>query len=99
MVWKPYWACYGHEGWACKTGHFVMELYLRLVGGQTGSQLSEEARTSQNLKKKRWIGHSRICTKREEDEGGIQRGLWAGWIAVIGEHSRRKGQSVGCVCA
>lgn len=49
-----------------------------MVGGQTGSQLSREARTSQNLKKKKkkMDRALRICTKREEfGVGGIKKRL------------------------
>ena len=71
----------------------------RGVGGQTGSQLSEAAGTSQNLKKKKMDRALRICTKGKENLGleVSKEAWWAGWIAVIGEHSRRKGQSWG-VC-
>ena len=39
----------------------------------------------------------RICTKGKENLGleASKEAWWAGWIAVIGEHSRRKGQSGG----
>ena len=43
--------------WPVRAGHVRQDILSwslpRLVGGQTGSQLSEEARTSQNLKKKK----------------------------------------------
>ena len=41
----------------------------------------------------------RVCTKGRENLAleASKEAWWAGWIAVMGEHSRRKGQSGG-VC-
>ena len=69
--------------------------------GQTGSQLSEEAGASKNLKKKKKKKKMdralRVCTKGRENLGleASKEAWWAEWVAEMGEHSRRKRQSGG----
>ena len=70
------------------------------MGGQTGSQLSEEAGTSKNLKKKKMDRALRVCPKGRENLGleASKEAWWAEWVAEMGEHSRRKRQRGGaCV--